>query len=206
MGVIDNIAQSYPETCRRYPSLLNKPRLGRFNSANIEKIVEINPDLILMYASANQPWKNTALFEARGLPYAAFTTVENLAFGLEQIKRLGTLLDKQKEAERLSISIKQKIDNLVQKIESQIQKRPRVYFWWGQRNGTYGRRAAVHELIEMAGGINITGDFDRQYMEISPEYVISRDPEVIVISYWQEKQKVERLHETKQRPGSKSRP
>ncbi len=201
VGVIDNIEQSYPETCRRYPSLRNKPRLGRFNTANIEKIVEINPDLILLYASADHPGKNTTLFEARKLPYAAFTTVENLAFGLEQIKRLGKLLGKEKEAETLSISVKQKIDNLSQKIALRIQTHPRVYFWWGQRNGTYGRRAAIHELIGMAGGINITGEFDRQYLEISPEYVISKDPDVIVISYWQKRQKAGRLDEITRRPG-----
>ena len=201
VGVMDNIEASYPETCRRYPSLLDKPRVGRFNTANMEKIVEINPDLILLYASADHPEKNTALFEAKGLPYAAFSTVENLAFGLEQIKRLGILIGKEKEAEALSISIKYEIETMAQTIAAQAQNRPRVYFWWGQRNGTYGHRAAIHQLIEMAGGTNITGEFDRQYMEISPEYIISQDPEVIIISYWQEKQRAQRLHEIVRRPG-----
>ena len=128
-------------------------------------------------------------------------TVENLTFGLEQIKRLGVLLGKEREAAILTGKIKQEIDELVREISSRIERRPIVYYWWGSGNGTYGRRAAINELIELAGGVNLTGEFDRQYMELSPEYVIRKDPDVIVISYWQENQKETRIKEIARRPG-----
>lgn len=201
VGVVNSIVRSYPETCRRYPAVLEKERVGRFNDPNIEKIISINPDLIIPYASSDYPGKYTAIFEKRELPFAAFTTVENLAFGLEQIRRLGILLGKEKEAEILTGRIKKEIDELSQEISSRIESRPLVYYWWGERNGTYGRRAAINELIELAGGVNLARDFDRQYMELSPEYVISRDPDVIVISYWQENQKETRIKEITRRPG-----
>ncbi|MDI6793502.1 MAG: ABC transporter substrate-binding protein [bacterium] len=201
VAVQDSIARSYPETVRRYPSLLEKPGVGKFSNPNIEKIVSLNPDLIIPYGSSDSPGKYTEVFEKRGLPYAAFTTVEDVAFGLEQIKRLGVLLGKEKEAENLAGQIKSEIDDLAGQISSQAKSRPLVYYWWGSGNGTYGNRAAINELIELAGGINLAGEFDRQYMELSPEYVISRNPDVIIISYWQEEQQEARVEEIKTRPG-----
>ena len=201
VAVQDSIARSYPETCRRYPSLLEKPRVGGFGNPNIEKILSLNPDLIIPYGSSDSPGKYTEVFEKRGLPYAVFTTVENVAFGLEQIKRLGVLLGKEKEAEKLARQIKTGIDELAAQIGSQAKSRPLVYYWWGSGNGTYGNRAAINELIELAGGINLAGEFNRQYLDLSPEYVISRNPDVIVISYWQEDQQEARVEEIKTRPG-----
>jgi iron complex transport system substrate-binding protein len=201
VGVTDAIDRSYPETVRRYPSLLKKPRVGGFSNPNIEKIISLEPDLIIVYDSLDNPGKYTEVFEKRGLPYAAFITVKNLAFGMEQIRRLGVLLDKGKEAETLTKRIKTEVKKLTLMISSSIKNRPLVYYWWGSGNGTYGNQAAINELIEIAGGINLAGEFDKQYMELSPEYVISKNPDVIVISYWQEDQREARVKEIKSRPG-----
>lgn len=201
VGVVDSIAESYPETCRRYPAVLEKERVGKFSDPNIEKIIALDPDLVIPYAALDSPGKYTAVFEKRGLPYAAFTTVENVAFGLEQIKRLAVFFGKEREAEILTGRLRQEIDALAQKISSQIENRPLTYYWWGKRNGTYGRRAAINELIELAGGVNLAGEFDKQYMELSPEYVISKDPDIIIISCWQEHQKAARVKQIARRPG-----
>ncbi|MDI6781418.1 MAG: ABC transporter substrate-binding protein [bacterium] len=201
VGVPDNIARSYPHTCKRYPSLLEKAQVGGFSSPNIEKIVALNPDLIICYDSKDSPGKYSRVFKKMGLVYAVFTTAEGVDSGLEQIKRLGILLGKEKKAKELGNRLKLEIDEVVSKITPRIKNRPIVYLWWGSGNGTYGNRAVINELIKLAGGINLADEFDRQYMELSPEYVISRNPEVIVISYWQEKDRELRMAEIKKRPG-----
>jgi len=201
VGVVDTIATSYPETCRRYPSVLEKEGVGRFSAPNFEKIVSLAPDLIIPFASSESPGKYTTVFERRGLPYAAFVSVENVAFGIEQIKRMGSVLGKEKEGEALAHKIRTEVDTLSKKIASRIKDRPVVYYWWGTRNGTYGARTAINELIELAGGVNLAGQFDAQHMELSPEYVIASDPDVIVISYWKESQRAERMATLKKRPG-----
>ncbi|PIP41564.1 hypothetical protein CO110_07370 [Candidatus Desantisbacteria bacterium CG_4_9_14_3_um_filter_40_11] len=193
---------SYPETVRRYPSLLKKPTVGDFGNPNIEKIISLNPDLIIIYDSADSQGKYSEVFEKRGLPYAAFCTAESVDFGLKQIKRLGILLGKKKEAEKLVNRLKLEIDKMAVQISSKAKNRPLVYYWWyGSGNGTYGKRAVLNELINVAGGINLAGEFDKQWFEISPEYVISRNPDVIIISYYQEDQREESVKEIKTRPG-----
>jgi len=201
VGVVDSIAASYPETCRRYPSVLEKERVGRFSDPNIEKIISLDPDLIIPFGTSDSPGKYTAVFDRRGLPYAAFVSVENTGFGIRQIMRLGKLLGREKEARILAARIRTDVDTISRQVASKIKERPLVYYWWGVGNGTYGRRTAINELIELAGGVNLAGEFDAQYMELSPEYVIARDPDVIVISYWKESQKKERMSALKNRPG-----
>ena len=201
LGVVDSINTSYPETCRRYPSVLEKERVGKFSAPNIEKIVSLAPDLILPFASSETPGKYTTVFEKRGMPYAAFVSVENVSFGIEQIKRMASVLGTEREGEALARKIRNEVNALSRKIASRIKDKPLVYYWWGTRNGTYGAKSAINELIELAGGINLAGEFDTQYMELSPEYVIASDPDVIVISYWREEQRDERMAALKKRPG-----
>ena len=201
VGVVDSIDASYPDICRRYPSVLEKERVGRFSDPNIEKIIALDPDLIIPFASSETPGKYTAVFEKRGLPYAAFVSVENTAFGIEQVKRMGKLLGREKQAAALAHKIRTEVDTLSRMIASKIKNKPLVYYWWGARNGTYGGNTAINELIGLAGGVNIAGQFNAQYMELSPEYVIASDPDVIVVSFWKENQKDERIKALKQRPG-----
>jgi len=68
VGVVDSIVRSYPETCRRYPAVLEKEHVGRFNDPDIEKIIALNPDLIISFASSDSPGKYTEIIEKRGLP------------------------------------------------------------------------------------------------------------------------------------------
>lgn len=201
VGVVDSIAKGYPGTARRYPSILEKERVGRFSDPNIEKIIALQPDLIIPYGSSENPGKFTSVFEKRGLPYAAVSSVESVTFGLEQIRRLGVLLGREELARVLAKKIRAEIDAVTAEVARRIDHRPLVYYWWGARNGTYGNRAAIHELIERAGGSNIAGDFDRQYMDLSPEYVIDKDPDVIIISYWKPEDRQRRIDALKKRPG-----
>jgi len=201
VGVVDSVTDGYPETCRRYPSLLEKERIGRFDEPNIEKIIALDPDLIFTYGSSDHPGRFSAAFEKRGLPYAALASVDNIAFGLAQIRRLGVLLGKEKQAAALAARISAEIEDATARIQPDPAKKPLVYYWWGARNGTYGRLSAIHELITLAGGINLTGEFNARYMDLSPEYVIAGNPDVILISYWKNRQKKERVAVLRARAG-----
>ena len=201
VGVVDAVADSYPGTVHRYPSILEKERVGRFSDPNIEKIMALDPDLIIPFGSSDNPGRFSAVFERWGLPYAAFCSVESVDFGLRQIQRIGTLLGVPERARDLARNLKDEVETLTADIEAKITTRPVVFYWWGAKNGTYGNRSAVHELIERAGGTNLTRDFDAQYMDLSQEYIIDRNPDVIIISYWKEYQKEPRIKALKAKPG-----
>lgn len=181
--------------------MLKKTRVGGFGDPNIEKIISLKPDLVIVYESMDSPGKYSSVFKKRNLPYACFTTTSSIEHGLKQIRKMGILLGKEGEAEALIEKIRNEIEDLSRKIKSQIKTRPLVYYWWGSGLGTYGNKAVINELIYLAGGRNLASKFSRQYFELSNEYVINQNPEVIVISYWQEEQQKTRIEEIKKRPG-----
>lgn len=45
---------------------------------------------------------------------------------------------------------------------------------------TAGRRTFIHELIELAGGHNIAGTEEREYFTVSPEWVLRRNPDMLI--------------------------
>jgi len=67
----------------------------------------------------------------------------------------------------------------------ELEQRPKVFYIVGHEPSlwTAGSGTFIHELIEKGGGVNtcqnITG-----YSEISIEYVLARDPEIIITSEW----------------------
>lgn len=205
VGVVDSIERAYPDVVRRYPSVLTKERVGRFSAPNLEKIVTLDPDLIIAYASMEKPGLYTDIFEQKDLAYAGCSTVRNLEHGLAQIRWLGHLLGKDSEADAMCAQIICDIKSLTDHIKK-VKTRPMVFYWWGKDNATYGRRAAVHQLIELAGGRNLAESFDRQYMNLSAEFIISQNPEVIIISYWNENQIEPRIREIMARPGFENLP
>ena len=201
VGIIDNLSRSYPETCKRYPSLLKIPGIGRWDNPNIETIIALKPDLIICHGSLDKPGKYSAVFEKYGLPYAVFSSVKSIEFGFEQIDRLGKLLNREKKAQKLIKKIKNDIKEVTSYIKPRIKEQPLVYYWWGSGNGTYGNMAAIHELIETAGGINLAGEFNKGYMELSSEYILDKNPDIVLISYWKDKQRVSGIENLKKRPG-----
>jgi len=201
VGVLDNVCKNYPATCRKYPALAGLPNVGSWSNPNIEVIVNLKPDLIIAYDSEDRPGQYTAALKKTGIPFAAFTTVNNTAYGLQQLQKMGALLSRQKEAAALVYQINREMDSLTKAIAIHSKDKPKVFYWWGTRNGTYGKRAAVNELIERAGGSSITAEFDKQYFEASTEFIVDKNPDVIVYSYWEENQINARKDELMHRPG-----
>ena len=46
-----------------------------------------------------------------------------------------------------------------------------------------GRDSLIGQIIELAGGINITDDCTEQYPQISEEVIIEKNPQVMINSY-----------------------
>jgi len=166
--------------CNYPPEALEKEKIGGYSDPDVEKIIALNPDLIL--AGYGNPIEVVNSLDALGLTVFGIKTVD-LNDLLNDIRRVGEITDSEVEAQALTSEMARAIE-AVTDVTSQLDERPRVfYLLWYDPLWTAGSRTFIHELIEKAGGVNICQNLTG-YPEIGLEYVLASDPEVIITSQW----------------------
>jgi iron complex transport system substrate-binding protein len=77
--------------------------------------------------------------------------------------------------------------------------RPVVFFEWQRAYYSMGKGTLFHNLTTAAGGRNIAAEEQVQYPTLSPEWVVEKDPEVIVryVSNTAEENSTEKMAETR---------
>ena len=167
------------EACDYPPDAKSKPKVGQVEM-NIEKIVEMSPDLVVAVASMQLPVVRT--LSGLGIPVLALDP-KTLPDLLDSI----TLVGKATGTEEAASLLVQKLGKQIQDIQSKAAKavageaRPRVFVEiWDDPLMTAGPCTFIDELIRIAGGENIAGDAGMEWPEFSVEVVVQRDPDVIV--------------------------
>ena len=166
--------------CDYPPEAQEIEKVMGYSTPNIEKIIALNPDLIL--AGYGNPIEVVNTLDGLGLTVFGIKTTD-LDDLLNDIKTVGEITDKEVEAQALTSEMASKI-KAVTDVTSELEQRPRVfYIIWNDPLQTAGSGTFIHELIEKGGGVNICGNITG-YPIISIEEVIARNPEVIITSSW----------------------
>lgn len=161
------------------PEVRTRERIGGLINPNIERIIELRPDLVITYGTQEVLSSQLAELRIRAFPY----THGNIQQTLTYVESLGELVDRQKEALAITTRIHQAFDAL--RFSAPLS-RPRVLLLHGRGTGlmggfySVGARAFQHELIEIAGGQNLFGDVDREIIQPTLEEVLARQPDVII--------------------------
>jgi iron complex transport system substrate-binding protein len=179
LGLGDKVV-GVTDYCDYPPEALNKTKVGGYANPDIEKIVALNPDLIL--AGYGNPIE--VIYTLAGLELTVYgiktTDLDDL---LNDIRRVGEITDKELEAQALT----SEMDNRIQVVTNQTQElgqRPRVFYMlWHDPLWTAGSGTFINELIEKAGGVNICQNITG-YAQISLENVLASNPEIIITSEW----------------------
>ena len=165
----------YPEAAK------TKPRIAGYTTPNMEKLVSLQPDLIL----AESIHEKTVLpaLEKLGLTVIV-TSATSLDTVLNDIKLIGQVNGKSKAAMRLVNDLKKRIQAIVSKTAGLTpEQRPKVlYVVWHDPIWTMGRETFINDLIWKAGGVNIfAADFEKSRV-VSLEAIITKNPQVIIVS------------------------
>ncbi len=144
----------------------------------MEKVLGLEPDLVVAW------WYNEeaiANLESQEVPVLAINP-ESVEDVMDTIKLLGLIADHTSEAEGLVASMKADIDEVTSKTAGLPRaQRPLVYYELSTPMKTTGPGTFTDELIRMAGGINLAADEPIRYPILSSEYIIDRNPDVIVV-------------------------
>ena len=171
VGVTDYC--DYPDEAK------GKEKIGGFSNPNLEKIYSFKPDFVFgIRGNPKETLINLTKLKINVLAYDP-KDIDEL-FNL--IYSVGKITDKKEEAERLIINMKEKRDFIIKK--SETLKKKRVYLEiWNNPFMSVGENTYLNKLIEDVGGINIAKKAKGDWPILSQEFIITENPEVIIIAY-----------------------
>ncbi|MEW5692146.1 MAG: ABC transporter substrate-binding protein [Candidatus Hydrogenedentota bacterium] len=171
---VGNKVVGVSSSCQYPLEAVSKTAVGRpFGSINLELILGLKPDIVICDSS------NSKIFKDHGIPVFVVSTC-TLDYVIRLVKDLGKLVDKEAEAEEIAGLIEKDRDFICSKVEK-LSKKPLVYFEAGSLGRTRARGSLTHDLITYAGGINIAANEPVSFPVLSNEYIISKNPDVIIV-------------------------
>lgn len=163
----------HPEAARELP------RVGSYNRFDIERILELDPDLVIGWQSGNP---DDALERLRRLGLTLYLTeprsLDSIATNLE---RLGRLVGKLETAERAADRFRSRYRELRRKYGDRPQLTV-FYEVWHDPLMTINGDHLISAIMRDCGGENVFADLSEIAPRISVEAVLKRNPEVVIAS------------------------
>ena len=180
LGAADLVVGVYSDILKNplfWPELKNRPKVGTWKEINYERVTELNPDAVLCYGS--RPGRD---MEKKLRPFGIqvirldFFKPDTLE---KEVETLGRILDKEDQARKLAAWYHYHL-NHVQEILKNKTVRPKVYMEGDSNYHTTGPGSGGNDICVLAGGSNIAAHLSIPYPEVTPEWILTRNPDVIV--------------------------
>jgi iron complex transport system substrate-binding protein len=168
------------------PEVEKLPRVGALFDPDVERILSLRPDLVVVYGSQTEL---ISQLQRAGIGFYQYRhgSLSDVTAG---IRDLGARLALGAQARELAATI----DKAFADIRATLKGRPRpkTMLVIGREpqsmrainvSGGYG---FLHDLVELAGGVNVFGDVKRESMLVSTETILARAPEVIIELHYSE--------------------
>ena len=159
-----------------------KPRVSAFISADVPKILALQPDLVLAFSDLQADI--AAELIRRSIAVHAFNH-RDVAGIFDMVRTLGALVGASGKADALARMLQQRLDQARTR-GAALARRPRVYFEEWDEPMISGIRW-VAELIEIAGGIEVFPALSRRKNAreriVSLSELIAAAPDIIVGSW-----------------------
>ncbi|MDP3786685.1 MAG: cobalamin-binding protein [Candidatus Omnitrophota bacterium] len=181
LGLFDNLV-GVSTFCDYPQEVKSKEKIGSFSDPSIEKIISLKPDLVLA-TGLEQAY---TVLKLKKMNINVFIVdPKNFEEFFACVKGIGEICGRQFQSAALIESMRSSIARISEKVDLvKESERPKVYLEiWHDPIMTVGKGSLVDEMIKIAGGINITSDAPRPFSQFSPELIIERNPDVIILGY-----------------------
>ncbi|WP_093194170.1 cobalamin-binding protein [Salimicrobium halophilum] len=161
--------------------VLGLPRLGPDLSIDMDKVEELQPDLVLASLTVPGMEKNIEELENREIPYVIVPNPTTLTEVGECLLFVGEATGTKEKA----LKLKKKYDSILgyyQRLSTQVEQPKTVYWeWWPKPIFTPGAENWLTEISELSGGSNIFEDQQKASVETDWDDVRERDPDVFCV-------------------------
>lgn len=197
LGVLDRVTARAGEYPRDYyddttwaaleeiPALTRKTDTSGHTLVSKEVVIDREPDLVLgevdnlgrdTLDSVGIPLIEEPAMCADGLDDPGFDAIQ------DQMELYGRVFDRTDEAAAANAELAQRVAELT--AEPAAQRRTAAVLYPTVGGGVtyaYGTRSMAHPILEAAGLDNVFADTDERVFEVTPEELVGRDPDVLVL-------------------------
>jgi iron complex transport system substrate-binding protein len=173
-------------------SIENLPKLGGMSDINIERIIQLKPDVVLLEKASPV----IARLNGLGIKTFAFD-IKSMGDEERALQKLDSILGTSESA-RVWNQIQQQITRANKQLLSR-DKKISVYFEVNSAPFAAGRNSFIGDILTRLGLVNIIPESLGPFPKINPEFVIQSNPEIILLS-------TSTLVDIQNRPGWKSIP
>jgi len=175
-----------PQECvYMLPDICNRPDVGRItgrgNTANLETVLALKPDLIVDVGATNETFVSLAARaqDQTGIPYALLDG--RFVALTAAYQKLGQLTGRQAAAQELADYTSRTLTAIIGRIaDVGAEQRPRVYYARGPRGLVTGLGGSINvETIELIAR-NVAGDTPGGLANVSMEQVLLWNPDVVI--------------------------
>ena len=163
----------YPEEATK------KPKVGPYSEINIERVISLNPDLVIGTADGNNRG-DVEMLEEVGIP-VYIVNPRNINQVLHSIEKIGEVCGVNIRTKRLASNLRQRVMVIKEKLKR--AERPLVLLVINMKPIISVGRGTMHnDLIKLSGGRNMIESQKIPYPKINMEEIIKKRPDIIIIS------------------------
>ncbi len=174
-----------------YPSIVQELKdngtltvVGGYSTVNVELILSLKPDLVLMDAGLQERFAKQLSDMGLTVLVLKSSTISDV---FSNVLLLGTITGQIDNALMLVSEMRDIISDtrvkVIQYLNSTGARGLKVYYEIFPDYWTIGGTSYINDIISLAGGINIFANETQAYFVVSPEAVISADPDIIIMNY-----------------------
>lgn len=169
----DTSYDDYPAQARRLPHVAD------LTHVDLERFTELRATTVLALhdqeKQGSEIAKSSPSLSIRYLPNRSLVDL------YADIEGVGQVCGREKEAKALSASVARGIARVASRTRGMA--RPRVFYLLGLPGFSVGKNSYLSDLIGLAGGVNVTGNLDEPYPNVSAEAIVALNPDVLVVAH-----------------------
>lgn len=165
--------------CNYPPETAGVEKVGDWWAPDYEKIVALEPDLVLAVGTA----ESELVKRLEGLGLKVFILqAETVLQVPEDIEQVAAITGVPEKGAEVASDLRRRIEAVQGRVGVVTEgERPTVFWVLDADLWTVGPGSFVHDLIVLAGGVNIAGTLGQASGQLSLETVLEADPDVIII-------------------------
>jgi len=152
--------------------------VGSYHAVNVEKIIKLNPDLIIAWKTGNRSK------DIEKLQQLGFKIIYSEPYKLndipKEIRYFGQVLHTQETADKVATRLENKLD-LLSTANQNKTKVTAYYQIWNSPMMTINGEQTISQAMRICGANNVFSDLPILASEVNIESVIKRNPDTILL-------------------------